>query len=295
MAKSFWSFAPGQIEIEVVGAKRRIGRDVYHFFLRAPWWLDVLVLTALFLLANLIFGALYCWSGGVEGAKGFLDDFFLAVETMGTIGYGDIHPTSDSARVIMTAEALAQIFFIAVTTGIVFAKFSIPRARVQFARYPAIGIFDGAPTLAFRVGNERDSRLLEAVIRIVLLRTEKTKEGVTLYRMHDLRLERDRSPALSRSWTVLHKIDDTSLLWGATPESMERDEIEFVLTLQGTDELSAQMLFAQKRYEAKDVKWNVRHADMLSERPDGRLRLDMSQFHEVVPTPPVQSGTIERQ
>ncbi len=293
MANSFWSRAPGQIDIEVVGASRRIGRDVYHFFLRAPWWVDLLVLSAIFLIANVMFAALYFWSGGVEGARGLLDYFYFSVETMGTIGYGDMHPTSHGARAIMTVEALAQIFILAVTTGLVFAKFSIPRARVQFAKHPALGIFDGEPTLSFRVGNERDSRLLEAVIRVVLFRTETTKEGVLLYRMYDLPLERERSPALSRSWTIMHRIDESSILFGATPESMERDEIEFVLTLRGTDELSAQMLFAQQRYEAKDIKWNARHADMLSERPDGKLRVDMSRFHEIVPTPPVSNGTIE--
>jgi inward rectifier potassium channel len=156
---------------------------------------------------------------------------------------------------------------------------------VQFAQHPTIGLYDGVPTLQFRIGNERESRLLEAVIRVVMMRTEKTAEGVTIYRMHDVKLERDRSPALSRSWTVLHRIDATSLLFKATPESLERDEVEFILTLNGTDELSVQKLHAQTRYEAKTIRWGERHADMLSERPDGKLRLDMTRFHETVPTP----------
>ena len=85
---------------------------------------------------------------------------------------------------------------------------------------------------------------------------------------------------------MLHKIDRSSLLCGATPESLEKDEVEIILTLQGTDELSVQQLHAQTRYDAKDIRWGARHADMLSERPDGRLRLDMRKFHEVVPTQP---------
>ena len=112
--------------------------------------------------------------------------------------------------------------------------------------------------------------------------------------MYDLKLERDRSPALSRSWTVLHKIDRTSLLWAATPDSMQKDN-RVVLTLSGTDELSVQKLHAQKRYEAKEVRWGARHADMLSERPDGKLRIDMTQFHELVDTKPTDDfpyGTI---
>jgi inward rectifier potassium channel len=201
---TFWSRAPGQEDIEVVGARRGVGRDVYHFFLRAPWWVDIGVLSTVFVLANLIFALAYHLMGGVFGAHGFIDEFFYSVETMGTIGYGEMYPTSRAAHVIVTLEALAQIFLLAVTTGLVFAKFSIPRARVQFSKYPTIGPYDGVPTLQFRIGNERDSRLLEAVIRVVLFRTEKTLEGVTLYRMHDLRLERDRSPGTGgRAWAAV--------------------------------------------------------------------------------------------
>ncbi|HEY1585536.1 MAG TPA: ion channel, partial [Polyangia bacterium] len=247
---TFWSRAPGQDDIEVVGGRRGVGRDLYHFFLRAPWWVDLGVLSTVFVLANLLFATGYHLVGGVFGAHGFIDEFFYSVETMGTIGYGEMYPTTRGAHAIVTLEALAQIFLLAVTTGLVFAKFSIPRARVQFSKHPTIGPYDGVPTLQFRIGNERDSRLLEAVIRVVVLRTEKTKEGVTLYRMYDVKLERDRSPALSRSWTVLHKIDKTSLFFGATPESLERGEVELIVTLSGTDELSVQQLHAQTRYEA---------------------------------------------
>lgn len=281
---NFWSRAPGQEEIEIVGARRGIGRDLYHFFLRAPWWVDLGVLSLVFVMANLVFAVAYDLTGGVANAHDLVDEFFYSVETMGTIGYGEMYPTTRAAHALVTVEALAQLFLIAVTTGLVFAKFSIPRARVQFARHPTIGPYDGVPTLMFRIGNERDSRLLEAVIRVVLIRTEVNQEGVTLYRMYDLELERDRSPALARSWTVLHKIDATSLLFAATPESLAKEEVEFVLTLSGTDELSVQQLHAQTRYEAKQIRWGARHADMLSERPDGKLRLDMRQFHEVVET-----------
>ena len=281
---TFWSRAPGQEEIEIVGARRGIGRDLYHFFLRAPWWVGLIVLSLVFVMANLVFAVAYDLTGGVANAHDLVDEFFYSVETMGTIGYGEMYPTTRAAHALVTVEALAQVFLIAVTTGLVFAKFSIPRARVQFARHPTIGPYDGVPTLMFRIGNERDSRLLEAVIRVVLIRTEVNQEGVTLYRMYDLKLERDRSPALARSWTVLHKIDATSLLLAATPESLEKQEVEFVLTLSGTDELSVQQLHAQTRYEAKQIRWGARHADMLSERPDGKLRLDMRQFHEVVET-----------
>jgi inward rectifier potassium channel len=271
-------------DIEVVNADQHPLRDLYHSLLRAPWWADILALSAVFLISNLFFAVGFWIVGGVHGAESFSDLFYFSVQTMGTIGYGAMYPTSRGANILVTLESLAEIFLLAVTTGLVFAKFSIPRARVRFADHPVIAPFDGEPTLMFRIGNERESRLLEAVIRVVMIRTEKTLEGVLIYRMRDLKLERDRSPALSRSWTVMHKLSATSPLFGTSPELLARDEVELIITLVGTDEISAQALHAQKHYRHELVRFGMRHADMLTELPDGRLRLDMARFHDVVPT-----------
>lgn len=276
-------------DIEVVGLpKRAWANDLYHLLLRAPWWADLIALSTAFLSANLVFAIAFQLVGGVNGAHGFGDLFFFAVQTMGTIGYGAMYPATTGAEIVVTVASLTQIFLLAVTTGLVFSKFSVPRARVQFSKHPTIAPSDGVPTLQFRIGNERESLLLEATVRVVMMRTEKTTEGVVIYRMHDVKLERERSPALTRSWTIMHKIVPGSPMYGATPESLERDEVEFILTLIGTDETSAQPQHARTRFYARDVQWGKRHADMLSERPDGGLRLDMGSFHSLVVTAPTE-------
>ena len=274
-------------EVEVINAPRKLWRDLYHRLIQASWSTSLGVVTVVFLATNLLFAIGYWLTGGVEGAHGFADLFFFSVETAATIGYGTLHPTTAGAHLVVTLEALVSILIVALTTGIVFTKFSVPRARVQFVEHPVVTLHDGVPTLQIRIGNERASRIIEATVRVVMLRTEKTREGMTIYRMHDLPLVRDRSPALSRSWLVLHHFDKKSPLHGATPETMARDEVEIVLTLTGTDEVSAQPQHAQRRWVAADVKWGMRHADMLSDHPsgNGQLQLDMARFHELVPTP----------
>jgi inward rectifier potassium channel len=287
----FLRFERAPSAVEIVGAKRTPFGDFYHRILRSPWWLDLIGVSLIFLLINFLFACAYVAVGGVAGAApgSLADHFFFSVQTMGTIGYGVMHPLSAGAEALVTAEVLTGISLLAVTTGVLFAKFSIPRARMQFAEFATISPFNGTPTLMFRLGNERASQIIEATIRVVFLRTEHSEEGVVYYRMYDLALMRDRSPALSRSWIVMHSIDESSPLYGATPESLARDEVEFLLTVVGLDEASAQNLFARHRYEHSVVRWGARHADMLSELPDGRLRLDMRRFHEIVPTKPTPS------
>jgi inward rectifier potassium channel len=277
-------------EIEVVGAPRTPWSDLYHELLRAPWWLYLFGVAGLFLLINLVFAFGYRAVGGVAGARpdSLADHFFFSVQTMGTIGYGVLYPESEAAQALVTTEVIVGVSLVALTTGILFAKFSVPRARMQFAESATISPVNGLPNLMFRLGNERASHIIEATVRVVMLCTERTAEGVTYYRMRDLALLRHRSPAISRSWTVMHPIEESSPLHGATPESLERDEAEFILTVIGIDETSAQNVNARNTYDHSQVVWGARHADMLSERPDGGLILDMKQFHRVVATKPTE-------
>jgi inward rectifier potassium channel len=274
--------------IVVVGARRTPLSDLYHNLLRAPWWLDLLALSGLFLLLNLLFALAYLEVGGVVGAApgSLADHFFFSVQTMGTIGYGTMHPLSAGAEALVTTEVIVGVSLIALTSGILFAKFSVPSSRMVFAEWATIAPFDGVPTLMFRIGNERASQIIEATVRVVMVRTEHTAEGVLYYRLRDLRLERDRTPALARSWNVMHVIDASSPLHGATPETLARDEVEFMLTIVGLDETSAQNVHARHTYGHEQIRWGARHADMLSELDDGRLQLDVSQFNRVVPTTP---------
>jgi inward rectifier potassium channel len=277
-------------EITVVGAPRTPWTDLYHELLRAPWWFDILGLAALFLLINLAFAFGYRAVGGVAGARpdSLADHFFFSLQTMGTIGYGVLYPQSEAAQALVTSEVIVGVSLVALTTSMLFAKFSVPRARMQFAACATLSPMNGIPTLMFRLGNERASSIIEATVRVVMVYTERTAEGVTYYRLRDLALLREHSPAIARSWNVMHRIDESSLLHGATPESLERDEVEFVVTVVGIDETSVQNVSARHTYDHSQVVWGARHADMLSEREDGGLTLDMREFHRVVATTPTQ-------
>jgi inward rectifier potassium channel len=143
---------------------------------------------------------------------------------------------------------------------------------------------NGVPTLAFRIGNDRASTIFEAIVRVSLIRTERTAEGVVFYRLVDLVLSRERSPALARSWTVMHPITPESPLFGMSPTSCKLQEVELVATVVGTDDTSLQPVHARHRYVAADLVWGARLADVLRELPDGRLELDVRKFDELTPS-----------
>lgn len=270
----------------IVGAPRQTLRDVYHLFLRVTWSAALAAIAFVWLAINAIFALLYVVVGGVTGARphSMWDAFCFSVQTMGTIGYGSMYPTSAAANVVVTVESVVSLVVTAVVTGLVFAKYSRSSARIVFAKHAAIGPMDGVPTLMVRVGNERGNTILEATLRLVMIRTERLKEGQTFYRMLDLKLTRERSPAMARSWTVMHPIADGSPLLGATPETLARDEVEFLVTLVGTDDTSLQPVHARARYLFSNVLWGARHADVLSEDEAGNVVMDVRRFHEIVET-----------
>jgi inward rectifier potassium channel len=275
---------PQQSEVEILNAPSSALGDLYHLLMRARWIALLSVIAGLELSINLVFALAYLWLGGVANARpgSFADAFFFSVQTSGTIGYGTMYPVSMAANLLMTLQSIAALIVAALAAGLVFAKFSIPRARVEFTREVTLFDMDGEPTLAFRVANTRGNWVVEAQVRVAVLRTERSREGLLLYRMYDLRLVRDRSPAMGRSWTILHRLDEGSLLRGCTPESLARDEVELVVTVIGIDGTTMQTIHARHRYQDRDFRFGARHADMLTERPDGTLQLDYAQFHDTV-------------
>jgi len=275
-------------QIRIVGHRRTLLRDFYHAVLQLPWWATIAGICGAFLLANTAFGVAYMLVGGVVHAKpeSFRDAFFFSVQTMGTIGYGALYPEGVGANVVVAIESVTSLTLTALATGLVFAKFSRPTARFVFTRRAVITLIESVPTLTFRLGNERGNQVVDAQIRAVVIRTEKTSEGSTFYRMLDMKLTRERALSLSRSWSVQHPIDRLSPFFGETPASIAAKEIEMQVMVVGLDDITLQPVHASHRYFAQDIVWGARLADVLSETPEGDLLMDLGKFHEVEPTAP---------
>jgi inward rectifier potassium channel len=290
--------APGaNYGIRIIGDERAPLRDFYHALLRLPWRVTVLAISGVFLVVNALFAVAYFVAGGIAHAKAgsFADAFFFSVETFGTIGYGALYPDSMAANLIMVAESITSLTMTALATGLVFAKFSRSTARLVFTKHAVISPLNGVPTLQFRLGNQRGNQIVDARIHVVMMRTEKLLEGGTFYRMLDLKLTRDRQLSLQRSWSALHVIDDSSPLFGETPETFDTKEIELQVAVVGIDDITMQPVHGQHRYFTHQIMWGHRLADILSEAPDGDLVLNLRNFHHTELTAPTETFPYPRQ
>ncbi len=276
----------GRLNIVGMDAWHSYWRDPYHLLLTIPWPGFLALMALGYVVANALFALAYLAGGdGIENARpgNFLDTFFFSVQTMASIGYGAMYPRTAYANILVTIESVVGLMGLAMGTGLGFARFSRPTARVMFSCVAVIAPFDGVPTLMFRAANQRRNQILEAQLRVRLTRDEVTAEGQFMRRVYDLKLVRSQNPLFSLSWTALHPIDEQSPLYGATAEMLAAAETTIIVTLSGIDETVAQTIYARHIYAAHEILWNMRFADILLVMPDGQRHVDYSRFHDVVP------------
>ena len=268
-----------------LGLSRPWFGDLYHFALRLSWCSFLLGGVALYLAANAGFAVLYLVQpGAIANARpgAFADAFFFSVQTMATVGYGQMAPATLYANLVVTVETAVGLMFLALATGLVFARFSRPTARVLFSRVAVIGPYNGTPTLSFRLANQRSNQILQAEVSAVLLRDETTLEGAPIRRFYDLKLARYRTPVFALTFSVMHQIDEDSPLHGASAASLEADNAELIVTASGIDETIAQHVHARTSYLPQEILWGHRFVDVMGWTDDGSRVIDYRQFHDTV-------------
>jgi inward rectifier potassium channel len=276
----------GQREIETLGLSQGFWGDLYHRSMTIYWPVFFGSAALIFVVLNAVFAVLY--SLGHEPIANvtrerYLDLFYFSIETLATVGYGDMHPQTEYGHFIATVEIFTGMCFLAVLTGLVFARFSRPRARFVFATHAVVTSHEGHPTLMIRMANARHNTISRATARLWIIRAERTKEGDQLRRFYEMKLDRSEHPMFVLSWMLFHVIDKDSPLHGLTAADLEKGEALFVLNVGGLDDSSAQQLYARHIYSSHDVRWHHRYVDITSMSPQGRFLLDYRKFNDTVP------------
>lgn len=238
-----------------------------------------------FLAFNFLFAAIFSLqSNDIANLNppGYWGRFFFSIETFATVGYGDMHPQTPFAHVVAAIEIFIGLMSLALLTGMMFARFSRPRARFLFARYAVIRQLDNKLTLMLRAANARQNIVMEASAHLRLLRQETTPEGFEIRRIYDLALRRNQHPSFLFGWTLMHVIDDDSPLAGETSESLAASAAYLLLSISGTDETTGQTLMARQNYTHSALRWNHGFVDILT-TTDGIDHFDYTRFHEVEP------------
>ncbi|MCE2575384.1 ion channel [Komagataeibacter sp. FNDCR2] len=279
-----------------VGQVDRIWSDFYHHALTAPWRTFFYGSLVLYVGVNLIFALLYMADGaGISGAHpgSFADYFFFSVQTLSTVGYGGMTPISRTANLIATVEVLGGMMINALATGLIFARFSRPRARVMFSGKVLILAEGNQLHLDIRIANCRRSPILSVDVEFALARLIRTPTGRVVRQFDPLPLQQAHIPVLRFACTPSHVINEQSPLYGLTEHDLSAEEAEIIVSLTGTDEASGQSVFARSAYGFDRMLYNHRFVDIINAGPDGRITVDYSRFDQTESPPDERARTAD--
>jgi inward rectifier potassium channel len=275
----------GGREVIAEGLRLNFWADISHRCMTASWPAFIGGAALVFVAFNAVFAFFY-WIGNqpISNVPGgaYIDYLYFSIETLSTAGYGDMHPQTHYGHFIATVELFTGIFSMSLMTGLIFARFSRPNARLLFADHPVISSHDGKPTLMVRFANERHNIIGNATARLWLLKNVVSMEGRSLRRFYELLLVRNEHPALALSWTLYHVLDEESPLYGLTADDLEAAKVSLIVVVSGYDVVAAQTVHARRSYDHSDIRFGQRYADIIGTSEDGRIRIDYGRFHETL-------------
>jgi inward rectifier potassium channel len=273
-------------EFEIVeGVNLSFWADISHRCMTAPWPAFIGGAALVFIAFNAFFASFY-WIGNqpISNVPGgaYIDYLYFSIETLSTAGYGDMHPQTHYGHFVATAELFTGILSMSVMTGLIFARFSRPKARLLFADHPVISIHEGKPSLMVRVANARHNIIGNATAKLWLLKNVVSLEGQQHRVFYELPLLRNEHPTLALSWTLFHVIDKKSPLYGLNAGDLAASKVSLLAVVSGYDVVASQTVHARRPYDHVDIRFGHRYADILDTSEVGRIRIDYSRFHETL-------------
>jgi inward rectifier potassium channel len=279
----------GSFNVEKIGLPFWRSQNLYHWLLTISWTKFFFLVSFFYFVTNVLFatGYVLCGPDALHGittqttAELFIESFFFSVQTLATIGYGAVSPKGLPANILVSIEALFGMLGFALITGILFARFSKPQAKILFSDNAVIAPFRDATAFMFRVANERSNQMIEVQATVSLSLFEGEGEKRTR-RFHLLSLEREKVTFMPLHWVIVHPIDASSPLFGISEEKFRNSEAEILILLTGVDETFSQTIHARTSYKQNEVIWNAKFVDMFIQGDNGKMGVDMRKIHEIV-------------
>ncbi|MFL5738889.1 MAG: ion channel [Flavisolibacter sp.] len=270
---------------------KRVG--IYSQLLALTRFQFLLLVFGFFLITNIIFTCLYL-TAGEDQLHGLLarsewgkvkEVFFFSTQTFTTVGYGRVNPVGDEADMIASLESLTGLLSFAVFTGLLYGRFSRPRAYIAFSEQALIAPYREGSALMFRMVPFKTNHHLTNAQVIVTITFMVTENGKSEYKFYPLKLERSKIDSFNMNWTVVHPIDQESPLLGLNQEDLSRSDIEIYVLVSGFDEVFSNTVMQRTSYTYKELVWGAKFRPMYRESDDGSttiLELDKLHHYDLV-------------
>lgn len=279
----------GTFNVKRTGISKFSSINLYHWLLTMSWQKFMLITVALFLGINIFFAIAFTLCGNsaladtsIEPTENpFFRAFFFSVQTFATIGYGTLHPNGFVANVLVTVESFVAILVQAFLTGMLFARFARPTAKIKLSDIAVIAPYKDISGFMFRLVNERANQLIDVEMKLAFSRFE-IENDKKVRKFYGLELERERVSFFPLSWTVVHPINENSPLFGLTEKYLNNSDAEFLILLTAIDETFAQNVHTRSSYKANEIVWNAKFASLYHKVEAGEpLSIDIRKLSDI--------------
>jgi inward rectifier potassium channel len=259
----------------------------YHEMLTMSWWRFYALVFLFYIALNVVFALAYmaCGPDALNGGREypwFERAFFFSIHTFATIGYGSLTPNGVAANMIVALEAVVGLLAFALATGMLFARFARPHARILYSRRAVLAPYQGRTGFMFRITNGRRNQLVEMQAKVSMSRWELA-DGARVRRFYQLGLEREKVAFFPLAWTIVHPVTESSPLDGWSEEELRAAEAEFLVLLTGFDETFSQTVYSRTSYRADEIEWGARFANLYEPSDEGLVVIDLARFHDLEP------------
>src|SRR5438270_1742482 len=281
----------GSFNVVLEGLNPLSSLGLYQWLLTISWPRFLAFIAGSYIAINglFAFAFLLCGPDALQSSSGsfanepFYRAFFFSVDTFATIGYGNIIPVGVVANTLVTIEALLNIVGVALATGVMFARFSRPSARIIYSRNAIVAPYRGITALELRTANARTSQLIDVRVQAILTKIEHVGSA-TVRKFYELELERNRVVFFPLSWTVVHPIGPGSPMWGLTHADLSAAEAELLVLLIATDETVSQSVHSRSSYQAEEIVWGAKFANMfMRNESEGIIGMNLDRIHDIEP------------
>ncbi|HOZ87748.1 MAG TPA: ion channel [Bacteroidia bacterium] len=259
--------------------------DIYHWLITTSKLNLVLVIILSYTIVNLVFACVYYligpgYFGGLDADKAgqqFLNLFFFSAQTITTLGYGHIYPIGNSASIAASVESLLGLLTFALATGVLYGRFSRPRAHLLYSKNMLIAPFKGGSAFMFRIANRKQYELIESEASVTItLNNPETKRRD----FFNLKLEINRVNFLALSWTIVHPVDDESPLYGLSKKDLEERDVEFIILIKAINDTYSQTVYSRNSYKAEEIIEQAKFKPLSPEaNKRGRVHLVVTDIH----------------
>lgn len=280
--------ADGSYNVVKKGSSRGI-RDIFKYLVEISWSKFFLILFSGYIFLNILFTCVYLIFGfeniaGIDPNEGpvFFQAFFFSIQTFTTVGYGTLAPLGIPTQSVAAVEAFVGFLSFSLATGLLYGRFSRPRSKLKFADHFVYSKYEDGYSFKFKMTNLRDVVLQEVEAKIIVMFNKKGEDGQFTRAYYLLPLTLPTIEIMALTWTIVHKIDEESPFWQKTPEEIREQQPEFLVLVNGFDEIYAERTRARKSYIAEDIIWNKNFATIFSSRDDGKVEMDVNDLNQVI-------------